>query len=203
MKDYKTMTFDELAVARREMNDKLGELYTKAANREFKPEEAQEEINLTRELKQIDEQMKVLNRENEHEKALGDRRQETLQAQFRELLKDSRNAKDYATECTAKPFIFGYPDLNAVIVKRHEPSSVFTDAIKQKDAGYESQDSYTKSHAVKGERAYMFCSFRLSDERQSPYKRRQEEHNASDHRAFCVAFIHKAPPIITSKRSNR
>lgn len=90
MKEIKTMTFDELAVARREMNDKLGELYTKAANREFKPEEAQEEINLTRELKQIDEQMKVLNRENEHEKALGDRRQETLQAQFRELLKDVR-----------------------------------------------------------------------------------------------------------------
>ena len=88
MKEIKTMTFDELAVARREMNDKLGELYAKAANREFKPEEAQEEINLTRELKQIDEQMKVLNRENEHEKALGDRRQETLQAQFRELLKD-------------------------------------------------------------------------------------------------------------------
>ena len=90
MKEIKTMTFDELAVARREMNDKLGELYAKAANREFKPEEAQEEINLTRELKQIDEQMKVLNRENEHEKALGDRRQETLQAQFRELLKDVR-----------------------------------------------------------------------------------------------------------------
>ena len=65
MKEIKTMTFDELAVARQ--------------------------------LKQIDEQMKVLNRENEHEKALGDRRQETLQAQFRELLKDVRTNPGKAT----------------------------------------------------------------------------------------------------------
>ncbi len=90
MKNYKEMTFDELAVARREANDQLGELYSKAANRELKEEEKQTELNLTRELKQINEQMQMINRENEHEKALGDRRQETLQAQFREMLKDVR-----------------------------------------------------------------------------------------------------------------
>ncbi len=90
MKDLKTMTFEELAVARRDANDKLGDLYSKAANRELTNEEKMEEINLTRELRQIDEQMKVLNREHEHEKALGDHRSENLQGQLRELLRDVR-----------------------------------------------------------------------------------------------------------------
>ena len=90
MKDLKTMTFDELAAARREANDKLGELYLKAANRELKEDEKQTELNLSRELKQINEAMQTLNRENEHEKAMGEHRQEALGAQFRELLKDCR-----------------------------------------------------------------------------------------------------------------
>ena len=59
MKDLKTMTFEELAVARRDANDKLGDLYSKAANRELTNEEKMEEINITRELRQIDEQMKT------------------------------------------------------------------------------------------------------------------------------------------------
>jgi len=90
MKEIKTMTFDELKVARRELNDKLGELYSKAANREFKEDEKQEEINLTRELKQINEQMSAMNREFEHENAMGERRRETQSAQFREMLQDVR-----------------------------------------------------------------------------------------------------------------
>ncbi|MBR2016432.1 MAG: phage major capsid protein [Prevotella sp.] len=90
MKDFKTMTFDELAAARREANDKLGDLYLKAANRELKEDEKQTELNLSRELKQINEAMQTLNRENEHEKAMGEHRQEALGAQFRELLKDCR-----------------------------------------------------------------------------------------------------------------
>ena len=90
MKDFKTMTFEELAAARREANDKLGELYLKAANRELKEDEKQTELNLSRELKQINEAMQTLNRENEHEKAMGEHRQEALGAQFRELLKDCR-----------------------------------------------------------------------------------------------------------------
>ena len=97
MKDFKTMTFDELAAARREANDKLGELYLKAANRELKEDEKQTELNLTRELKQINEAMQTLNRENEHEKAMGEHRQETLGAQFRELLKDVRMNPGKAT----------------------------------------------------------------------------------------------------------
>ena len=90
MKNFKEMTFEELAVARREANDKLGDLYMKAANRELTDEEKMTETNITRELKQIDEQMKVLNREHEHDKALGDHRSENMQAQLRELLRDVR-----------------------------------------------------------------------------------------------------------------
>lgn len=97
MKDFKTMTFDELAAARREANDKLGELYLKAANRELKEDEKQTELNLSRELKQINEAMQTLNRENEHEKAMGEHRQEALGAQFRELLKDVRMNPGKAT----------------------------------------------------------------------------------------------------------
>ena len=90
MKDFKTMTFDELTSARKERQENLQDLYGKAANRELTAEEKQTEINITREMFQINEQMSAMNRENEHEKAVGERRQETLQAQFRELLKDVR-----------------------------------------------------------------------------------------------------------------
>ena len=98
------MTFDELSVARREANDKLGELYSKAANREFKEDEKMEEINLTRELKQINEQMQQLNREREHENAVGDQRMVEVGAQFRELLQNSRrNPSKAEREITLAP----------------------------------------------------------------------------------------------------
>ena len=88
--DYKTMTFEELAVAKREANDKLGELYAKAANRELKDDEKQTELNLSRELKMIKEAMSDIAIRENHEKALGDQRQESIGAAFRELLKDVR-----------------------------------------------------------------------------------------------------------------
>ena len=88
--DYKNMTFEELAVAKREANDKLGELYVKAANRELKDDEKQTELNLSRELKMIKEAMSDIAIRENHEKALGDQRNETLGQQFRELLKDAR-----------------------------------------------------------------------------------------------------------------
>ena len=90
MKDFKTMTYDELAVAKREANDKLGELYVKANNRELKGDEKEIEINLTRELIMIKEAMHDITSRENHEKALGDQRNENLQASFRELLKDWR-----------------------------------------------------------------------------------------------------------------
>ena len=90
MKDYKTMTFDELAAAKHEANDKLGELYVKAANRELKEDEKQEELNLTRELKMIKLAMDDVNAADAHERNMSEQKNEALQAQFRELLKDSR-----------------------------------------------------------------------------------------------------------------
>ena len=90
MKDYKSMTFEELAVAKREANDKLGELYVSAANRELKDDEKQTELNLSRELKMIKEAMSDIAIRENHDKALGDQRQEKLGEQFRELLKDVR-----------------------------------------------------------------------------------------------------------------
>ena len=92
-KKLNEMTFEELAVARRDANDKLGELYTKAANREFTNEEKTEEVNLTRELKQINEAQSTMNREQEHQKNVNDRHAETLGQEFRELLVDVRKGK--------------------------------------------------------------------------------------------------------------
>jgi len=90
MKEINTKTFEELSVARREAQQKLEDLYSKATNRELREEEKTEEINVTRELTQIDEAMKNINRESEHVKAIGDHRGEELQAQFREMLQNIR-----------------------------------------------------------------------------------------------------------------
>lgn len=90
MKEIKTMTYDELSVQAREVNDRLGELYTKAANRDFTDEEANLERELTRELKSIKREMDLKNADGAHEKNMENRRQASLQAQFRELLKDVR-----------------------------------------------------------------------------------------------------------------
>ena len=90
MKDYKQMTFEELAAAKREANDKLGELYVKANNRELKADEKETEINLSRELKMIKEAMTDIAIRENYEKAMGDRRQETMGAELREFLKDAR-----------------------------------------------------------------------------------------------------------------
>ena len=63
------MTFMQLREARNKANEKLGDLYMNAKNRELTAEEKIEEMNLTRELNQLDEQMKFLNRENDNAKA--------------------------------------------------------------------------------------------------------------------------------------
>ena len=90
MKEIKTMTYDELSVQAREVNDRLGELYTKAANRDFTDEEANQERELTRELKTIKREMDLKNADGAHEKNMENRRQADLQVKFRELLQDVR-----------------------------------------------------------------------------------------------------------------
>ena len=91
------MTYEELAVAKREATDQLSQLYAKAQNRELKGDEKETEINLSRELKMIKEAMFDLTSRENHEKALGDQRQEALGQQFRELLKDVRTNPGKAT----------------------------------------------------------------------------------------------------------
>ena len=86
-------TFAQLREARMQANEKLGDLYTKAANREFTAEEKMEELNLTRELNQLDEQMKFLNRETDNAKNVAAMDKANKAKQFRELLKDVRNGK--------------------------------------------------------------------------------------------------------------
>ena len=93
MKKFEEMTYDELKVARREKNDAFGELCAKAKNREFTTEENIQYVNLQREMLQIDEAMKTVNRENEHEKAMESHREEIMGAQFREYLQDVRKGK--------------------------------------------------------------------------------------------------------------
>ena len=86
-------TFEQLREQRLTANEKLGDLYQKAANREFTPEEKMEEMNLTRELNQLDEQMKFLNRESDNAKAVAEASKANKSKAFRELLKDVRNGK--------------------------------------------------------------------------------------------------------------
>ena len=85
------MTFMQLREARNKANEKLGDLYMNAKNRELTAEEKIEEMNLTRELNQLDEQMKFLNRENDNAKAEASKANKAKA--FRELLKDVRNGK--------------------------------------------------------------------------------------------------------------
>ena len=86
-------TFIELREARNTANEKLGDLYMNAKNRELTAEEKIEEMNLTRELNQLDEQMKFLNRENDNAKAQAEASKANKAKAFRELLKDVRNGK--------------------------------------------------------------------------------------------------------------
>lgn len=87
------MTFVQLREARNKANEKLGDLYMNAKNRELTAEEKIEEMNLTRELNQLDEQMKFLNRENDNAKAQAEASKANKAKAFRELLKDVRNGK--------------------------------------------------------------------------------------------------------------
>ena len=86
-------TFVQLREARDKANEKLGDLYMNAKNREFTAEEKIEELNLTRELNQLDEQMKFLNRENDNAKAQAEASKANKAKAFRELLKDVRNGR--------------------------------------------------------------------------------------------------------------
>lgn len=87
----KKMNFMQLREKRMAANEKLGDLYQKAANREMTDEEKMEEINLTREIKMAEDEMRGLNLDAEHVKANAIREKAIRGEQFRELLKGVRN----------------------------------------------------------------------------------------------------------------
>ena len=97
------MTFMQLREARNKANEKLGDLYMNAKNRELTAEEKIEEMNLTRELNQLDEQMKFLNRESDNAKAQAEARKANKAKAFRELLRTCATAGPTAKFCCVPP----------------------------------------------------------------------------------------------------
>ena len=89
--------FNELSQQRKSANEKLGDLYMKAANRELTAEEKMEEVNLTREIEQCEAQMRGINLEVANQQVMLQRRNDDVKQQFRELLKSSRDTKSVRT----------------------------------------------------------------------------------------------------------
>lgn len=88
MKDYKQLREQRMAV-----NEKLGDLYAKAANRELTDEEKMTEINLSRELSQCEAAMRAINLDEENAKTAALHASENTAANFREYLKGVRSGK--------------------------------------------------------------------------------------------------------------
>lgn len=86
-------TFEQLREQRLAANEKLGDMYAKAANRELTDEEKMMEINLSREIAQCESAMRAINLDNENAKATALRAGETTAANFREYLKGVRSGK--------------------------------------------------------------------------------------------------------------
>jgi len=86
-------TFAQLREQRLAANEKLGDLYLAAKNRELTDEEKMQEMNLTREIRQCEDAMRGLNLESENMKANEKREQRQKATYFRELLKDVRLGK--------------------------------------------------------------------------------------------------------------
>jgi hypothetical protein len=90
MKKIYEMSYEELSAYRREQNNSLGELYVKAANRELMEDEKMQERTICRELNEIDERMKSINRDMEHTNAMSEQRTVAVAARFREVLSNAR-----------------------------------------------------------------------------------------------------------------
>lgn len=86
-------TFEQLREQRLAANEKLGDIYVKAANRELTDEENMQVINLSREIEMCEREMKGINLEVANHQANATREQASKKAAFREILKD---AKDHA-----------------------------------------------------------------------------------------------------------
>lgn len=86
-------SFEELRALRVAANEKLGDLYLGAANRELTAEESMVELNLKRELERIDSDMRGINLESENRKAVAKRESELKGEKLREYLGAVRQGK--------------------------------------------------------------------------------------------------------------
>lgn len=86
-------TFAELREQRMAANEKLGDLYAKAANRELTDVEKIQEMNLSREIRQCEDAMRALNLEAENSKITAEREKASKGAHFREILANLRQGK--------------------------------------------------------------------------------------------------------------
>lgn len=90
-------TFEQLREQRLTANEKLGDLYMKAANREMTPDEKIEETNLTREINLCQTEMQALVLDKQHAEAQNSFRTDNVNAQFRSILQDARSDKSTRT----------------------------------------------------------------------------------------------------------
>lgn len=93
----KKMTFAELREKRTVANEKLGDIYVAAANREFTDDEQMQILNLTREIEMCENQMRGINLETANVTVTAAYRRESVARQFRELLRENRDGKSQRT----------------------------------------------------------------------------------------------------------
>lgn len=94
-------------------NEKLGDLYAKAQNRELTDDEKIQEINLTREIRQCEDAMRALNLEGENAKITAEREKANKGAHLREILSDLRQGKGEREITLAPPTLGATQNIEA------------------------------------------------------------------------------------------
>ena len=90
-------TFEELREQRLAANEKLGDIYVKAANRELTDEEKMQVTNLTREIENCEREMRGINLEVANQEAQKSHRKRDIAAYIREQMVESRETKSTRT----------------------------------------------------------------------------------------------------------
>ena len=90
-------TFEELREQRMTANEKLGDIYVKAANRELTDEEKMQVTNLSREIENCEREMRGINLEVANLEAQKSHRKRDIAAYIREQMMESRETKSTRT----------------------------------------------------------------------------------------------------------
>ena len=90
-------TFEELREQRLAANEKLGDIYVKAANRELTDEEKMQVTNLSREIENCEREMRGINLEVANQEAQKSHRKRDIAAYIREQMNESRETKSTRT----------------------------------------------------------------------------------------------------------